>query len=274
MNEADHRARGSDTDVAAEARAALERDGYVLLERVLDAHALERLREAVDRTYVEERGGDGGSLHLLAFCGRDPAFLELIDHPTVLPLVVDVLGPNVFMHHCHLDVHPPETDPQHVWMWHQDGGIVNRDLETEPRPRLSVKVAYFLTDLTESGRGNFMVLPRSHLRNAIHRPPDDDNAIAGAVPVLAAAGDAVLFDRRLWHMRSANRSEYTRKALFYAYTYRWVRPRDDVRVPVELLHLITPVRAQLLGAAVHASDYWMPDHVDVPVRQAVADRAH
>ena len=258
-------------DVAAQDRAAFERDGYLLLPRVLDGVALDRLRDAVDRVYVEEHPHDAGALHLLAFCGRDGAFLELIDHPTILPFVVGVLGPNVFMHHCHLDVHPPERGSDPVWMWHQDGGIVNRDLESDPRPRLSVKVAYFLTDVSEPGRGNFMVLPRSHVRNAIERPADDDNEIEGAIPVLAAAGDAVVFDRRLWHMRSPNRSPLTRKALFYAYTYRWLRPRDELRVRTEVLHLITPVRAQLLGAAADTSEYWMPDLVEVPVRHAVAE---
>ncbi|MGH2652047.1 MAG: phytanoyl-CoA dioxygenase family protein, partial [Actinomycetota bacterium] len=146
------------------------------------------------------------------------------------PLIVELLGPNIFMHHCHLDVHPPELDAPQPWMWHQDGGIVNRDLETKPRPRLSVKVAWFLTDVSEPGRGNFVVLPGSHLQNEIDRPPGDDNRLPGAVPVLAKPGDAVLFDRRLWHMRSPNRSEYTRKALFYTYTYRWIRPRDDLHV--------------------------------------------
>jgi Phytanoyl-CoA dioxygenase (PhyH) len=250
-------------------RGTFEREGYVVLERVLTERAVERLVEAVDRVFRDERHAFADPLHLLAFCGRDATFLELIDQATTLPFVVDVLGPNIFMYHCHLDVHPPETRPPTTWMWHQDGGIVNRDLETEPRPRLSIKVAYFLTDVSEPGRGNFMVLPGSHVLNTIDRPPDDDNAIEGATPVLARAGDAVVFDRRLWHMRSTNRSLITRKALFYAYTYRWVRPRDDLHVPPGLSHLMTPVRQQLLGAGSAASDYWMPDHVEIPVRDAI-----
>jgi ectoine hydroxylase-related dioxygenase (phytanoyl-CoA dioxygenase family) len=173
------------------------------------------------------------------------------------------------MYHCHLDVHPPEPpDIARPWMWHQDGGVVNRDLETSPRPRLSVKVAYFLTDVSEPGRGNFAVVPGSHVANAIERPCDDDDDVRGSVPVLAHAGDAVLFDRRLWHMRSRNRSPITRKALFYAYTFRWVRARDELDVRADLLRLITPVRAQLLGAGSSAIEFWMPDDGDLPVRTA------
>jgi ectoine hydroxylase len=79
-----------------------------------------------------------------------------------------------------------------------------------------------------------------------------------------------VFDRRLWHMRSPNCSRLTRKALFYAYTYRWIRPRDDLHIPASLRHLVTPVRAQLLGAADNAIDYWMPDQVELPVREGIA----
>ena len=253
-------------------RKELDRDGYVVIEDALSAGEVERLEAAVDEVYSKERGEDGGSLHLIAFCGRDAAFLELLDHPATLPLVVDVLGPNVFMYHCHLDVHPPESVDGLPWMWHQDGGVVNRDLEGSPRPRLSLKVAFFLTDVSEPGRGNLVLLPGSHRSDAIERPPDDDNALPGARPVLARPGDAVVFDRRVWHMRSPNSSTLTRKALFYAYTFRWVRARDELSVQADLLHLVTPVRGQLLGVGGSPIDFWMPDRVDLPVRDAMLDR--
>jgi ectoine hydroxylase-related dioxygenase (phytanoyl-CoA dioxygenase family) len=110
------------------------------------------------------------------------------------------------------------------------------------------------------------VLPGSHLRNRIERPVDDDNDLPGATPILASPGDAVLFDRRLWHMRTRNSSDRTRKALFYAYTYRWVRPRDEIRIPPELWGTLTPVRRQLLGEGDDAMHFWMPDQVVLPVR--------
>jgi ectoine hydroxylase-related dioxygenase (phytanoyl-CoA dioxygenase family) len=157
-------------------------------------------------------------------------------------------------------------------MWHQDGGVINRDLESDPRPRIAVKVAYFLTDVSEPGRGNFVVLPGSHMLNRIDRPSDDDNAIPGATPVLAKPGDAVLFDRRLWHMRSRNRSEMTRKALFLAYTYRWVRPRDDMPIPPDQVASLSPVQRQLLGEGTSAIDFWMPDQVELPLKGWMASR--
>ena len=43
--------------------------------------------------------------------------------------------------------------------WHQDGGRQNREIETIPRPRLSVKLPYCLSDVSEPGRGNLKVVP-------------------------------------------------------------------------------------------------------------------
>ena len=89
-------------DERSHLRAAFERDGYVLIEGALSPDEIGRLTAAVDRVRGAEREDEDGPLHLLALCGRDGAFLELLDHPRTMPLIVDTLGSNVFMYHCHL----------------------------------------------------------------------------------------------------------------------------------------------------------------------------
>ena len=253
-------------------RDLFERDGYLVVEDALDADLVSRLTDAVDRVWSAHRETPPGRrAPTRCTCSRSSGATRCSSSSwTTSPSCgwwSTCSGWNVFMHHCHLDVHPPARGPSpRTWMWHQDGGIQNHDLETHPRPRMSVKVAYFLTDVGEPGRGNFSVIPGSHLRDTIDRPSNDDNDLAGAVPVLARPGTAVLFDRRLWHMRGENRSSITRKALFYAYTFRWVRARDDIRIPPELFGTITPIRAQLLGAGSSAIGHWMPEDQDVPLR--------
>jgi ectoine hydroxylase len=237
----------------------LERDGYLIVEDALDGKAVERLTAAVDRVWNAERP-DGSALHLLGFLGRDHAFVELVDHPKTFPLVYRVLGWNIYVYHCHLDVHPPLHEPPR-WRWHQDGGRQNLELES-PRPRLSLKVAYFLTDVEAPDHGALRVIPGSHRHDTLpmDREPDE------ATPLLVRAGSAVVFDRRLWHARGDNRSVRTRKVLFYGYTYRWIRPRDDLGLDAEQLASLDPVRRQLLGAGTSAIGYWIPTEEDVPVR--------
>ena len=84
-------------------RQRFELDGYLVVDDALEASHVSRLVDAVDRVWSAHRdtppiaGAD--PLHLLAFVGRDPQFLELLDHEPILRLAVDLLGWNVFMHH-------------------------------------------------------------------------------------------------------------------------------------------------------------------------------
>jgi ectoine hydroxylase-related dioxygenase (phytanoyl-CoA dioxygenase family) len=117
---------------------------------------------------------------------------------------------------------------------------------------MSVKVAYWLSDVSEPGRGNLKIVPGSHLTNWICGPPRRDIEWpdpAGAIEVTAAPGDAVLFDRRLWHARSGNYSPHTRKVMFFGYTYRWIAIRDDNDGiwSSDWAGRLSPVQRQLLG---------------------------
>ena len=149
--------------------------------------------------------------------------------------------------------------------WHQDSDRVNHEIESSPRPRISVKMAYFLSDCSEEGRANFWVVPGSHLLDT-YEIPDDGSLPHNAVPVLVPQGGAVLFDRRIWHSASSNASAIARKALFYGYSYRWLRPRDNQTVE-HLFERSDPIRRQLLGYAPSGGyGYTSPTDEDVPLR--------
>jgi len=242
-------------------RAELELQGLAVLEGALSPAETDELVNAVDEVV---RSRPPGPLHELGFLGLDERFLELVDHPAAFPLVTDVLGRDIYAYHCHLDVHPPAFELPR-WRWHQDGGRQNVDLES-PRPLLSLKVGYFLTDVEDAEMGPLWVLPGSHHDETLERPADGSSRPPGAVPLLVPRGTAVVFDRRLWHARGDNTSSITRKALFVAYSYRWVRPRDDLGIDRELLARVDPVRRQLLGGGTSLLGHWLPTDEDVPLR--------
>jgi len=251
----------ADTDVGtpmtAQQREEFEENGFLIIRGALSEPEVAFYSGALDRVYAAEKAAGRvspeGSMHLLSAVTNCPDAAGLIDHPRTFPLVWSMIGWNVHIYHSHLDVHPPIRVPKPFrFEWHQDGGRQNREMETDPRPRLSVKLAYWLSDVSETGRGNLKVVPGSHRQNWIDGPPRRDvewPEPAGAIEVQVGPGDVVFFDRRIWHARSDNYSDITRKAMFFGYTMRWIAIRDELE-PLhasEAFGSLSPVRKQLLG---------------------------
>lgn len=243
--------------MSQEQRDRFERDGYLVVRGALSEAEVAFYADALDRVYAAEgtagRLAADGSMHKLSAVANCPEAVGLIDHPNTFPLVWSMLGWNVHIYHSHLDVHPQiKITKPYRFEWHQDGGRQNRELETDPRPRLSVKIAYWLSDVSEPGRGNFKVVPGSHVRNWIDGPPRRDvewPEPEGSVEVCANPGDAVFFDRRLWHTRTNNYSPITRKGMFFAYSHRWSYGRDenDELIASPTFAAFNPIQRQLLG---------------------------
>lgn len=282
--------------------ARFERDGFLVLEGALRGDRLAGLVALADEL---ERGyyGDGGrtvdrpSVRRGRFgrgrvakpsaldrirpvpLGRSVEFhdvllddrvLELVDHELTLPKIAGVLGWNIAVYLATLALSPPVPDggptiAEHVALgWHQDSSRVNDDLPADqPRPRLSAKVAFFLSDITHDDGGNMWVVPGSHLGNEL--PAD---AAETGMPLRVPAGAAVLFDRRIWHSASPNRSDRTRKVVFMGYAYRWLRTHDDLDV-AGLWAGASPLRRQLLGWAPDSTSRYAPEDEDVPLRALV-----
>lgn len=157
-------------------RTQFERDGFLLVRGALSDSEMAYCADALDRVYAAQQADGlvcpGGAMHLLSAVTNCREAIGLTDHPATFPLVWSVLGWNVHIYHSHLDVHPPiRVPPSSRFEWHQDGGRQNRELDGEPRPRISVKLGYWLSDVSEPGRGNLKVIPGSHTRNWIDGPP-------------------------------------------------------------------------------------------------------
>ena len=75
----------------------------------------------------------------------------------------------------------------------------------------------------------------------------------------------MLVDRRIWHSRSANLSDQTRKVLWYGYSYRWLRPKDKMTVS-HLYPQLDPIRRQILGDGLSNNGVYDPADGDVPLR--------
>ena len=161
-----------DYRLTEEERAGFERDGYLVVENVLPPEMIEALTVRVDRLDAQYRTvmglGPHEVLELIDFVGKDDFFLELLDWPKTFAKVWEILGWHIQLYHSHMNITPPvasrERGQRQPLGWHQDSGRLNIDLEGSYRPRISLKVGYFLTDTVDEERGNFYVVPGTHLQ--------------------------------------------------------------------------------------------------------------
>jgi len=258
-----------------EERRTFEETGYLIVENALSPEQVARLTaetDAIHQRYVAEGFDPAKALFHPNFIPDHELFQNLVDYDPILPKVWGLLGWNIYLYHAHMIVSPPtgQAENDRTFGWHQDSGRVNREIESHPRPRLSLKVAYFLSDVSQPGRGNFWVVPGTHLSDTLSLPTDGNGQPEGAVPVIVKPGTAVLFDRRLWHAGTPNWSDVTRKVLFYGYGYRWIRTKDDMTVQ-DLWPSSDPIRKQLLGYGTNCNGFYTPTDADVPLRVWLRD---
>jgi len=261
--------------LTSEEQKQFEQDGFFIVADAIPSELVADLTAVTDRIIEDHRQTANLSPHstinMLDFIGKDQVYLQLIDWHKTFPKVWGILGWNIKLYHSHLIVTPPQpdADPNRRLGWHQDSGRLNIELEGNPRPRVSLKVGFFLSDTTRSDRGNFHVLPGAHRQNSLDLPTDGTNPV-NACPVCVPAGTAVFFDRRLWHAAGINTSNVIRRVLFYGYSYRWLQPRDDMTVD-HYMEKAAPIRQQLLGKSTGGMGYTSPGELDVPLRSWLTD---
>ncbi|OLT65425.1 hypothetical protein BI334_10525 [Moorena producens 3L] len=246
-----------------EERVFFDDNGYLILKGVLPDDVVTLALEKVDDLWRKhkQKEPESQSIHLFDFVEEEDFFLNLLDWDKTITKVVNLLSSNIFLFHSHLDVNLPGEQPLPIEKleWHRDSDIIEMDLNVLKTHMFSVKVSYWLSDVSKPNRGNLLIIPGSH---KMERSSLSKADFEKAVPMLVAPGDAVFFDRRVWHARSPNISSVTRKALFYGYSFRWLASRDIFR-----RHKKTdnPVWNQLLGCYEDPRSRYKPNLKDLPM---------
>jgi ectoine hydroxylase len=241
-------------------RFFFETSGFLVLERFLSEEHVRRLLAALDGAIARRRAPQetqqpytgmtqvqGPNTRVFYILADAPLFLELLDWPPLWPYVTGLL--NERPHH-HASDAIVEYGPKGRSMgWHQDGhDNAYRNLG-QPIPLLQLKVGYYLTDMTEGGRGNLCVVPGSH-RSALTPDPADrqrTELFPGALEVRAPAGSAILFHNALWHSQGPwTRDDGVRIMLYYAYEHPWmIASQEHWGYPKEFYQGLSPERRRL-----------------------------
>ena len=227
---------------------ALRRDGFVILPNLLSTDALAAATRHADRLLDgvgwSDNDFDGRRTRRVYCVLSDVGDLEPpLTHPAVHSLVTASLGETYQFGMLFLSAVDPGQGAQ---VRHFDGGVypLPRGLEVE------TNVIWALDDFTPDN-GATVVAPGSHAWPSGRRPEDHE-----MVPVVMAAGSAVVYSGRLWHGAGDNRSDSPRRALICEHVLPWLRPADNHTLALGVAGLRRlPPRLRGLAGLGRATDY-------------------
>jgi ectoine hydroxylase-related dioxygenase (phytanoyl-CoA dioxygenase family) len=267
-----HRAQPSagatvDEAVAAQDRAAVEADGYVVLEGLLSADQVEEVRRGI--TPLLDRSGRNSfegkrTQRVYSVLAKTRVCDAIAAHPRVLALLDAVLLPNPLLSQLQvINILPGEA----AQLEHFDDGVYPLPL---PRPPLGAATVLAIDDFTEDN-GATVVLPGSHRWDGRGPQPEDVRR-----PAVMPAGSCVFFLGTTWHGGGANTSDRPRLAVTAQYCQPWLRPQEafTLSTPPELVATLDPDLQRMVGYSIFPPFLGMVDGMH-PVRllQQEPDRA-
>ena len=203
-----------------EEKFTFDLEGYIVIEKVLTADEVTELNDLIDlnfETYPTGGPEPGREVSLLSW---GTPIKNLIDHPRILPYLIELLGPRVRLDHDYgMFMRPGDRlgglhggrGGTH-WYHYRNGDMDNG---------LTV-VTYYLSDNPE-GAGGFACVPGSHKSNfSVSEIPEDVCAFERPAhyvrqPVVQA-GDALIFTEATIHGTLPWRAEHERRALLFKYS--------------------------------------------------------
>ena len=250
-----------------ECYADYEREGYLIIENVLDQENVDAVRSAlkpyIDADITGRNDFEGlKSNRVYALLDKDPIFADLVTHPLALAFAERELGASCLLSAClAINLHPSES----VQPWHYD----DSHLEI-PRPRAAFGVSTFWAiDETTETNGATEIIPGSHIWDDtninggdrlasfsdknIKDVGDDPAARLDAVKATMPAGSFMVAKGTLWHRGGANKSDKSRLIITPQYCPGWARQLENMTIavcPENVAKL--PKRAQeLVGYSIH-----------------------
>jgi ectoine hydroxylase-related dioxygenase (phytanoyl-CoA dioxygenase family) len=227
---------------------AIDRDGYVVIERAVGPDVLAAVRSELapyldggDEAYLGRNDFEGFSTNrVYGLLAKAPTEATLVAHPRVLAILDAMLRPGYLLSaNLAINLLPGET-AQNV---HFDDSFYPLP---RPRPPIGVSAIWAIDDFT-AANGATEVIPGSHRWG--DDPPPADVAL---VPVEMPAGSVVVFAGTLLHRGGANTTDRPRLAITPQYCEPWARQQEQMVLVVgAAAATYPPVLQSLLGYSIH-----------------------
>jgi len=119
---------------------------------------------------------------------------------------------------------------------------------------VQLRTGFILTDQSEPGAGNMVLLPGSH--NVGHPLPSGARYadFPNAHVVTGEPGTALMFHQGVYHCGSPNTRDHHRHMFHTIYAPPWLNHTDRMTTSPEFLERTTPMRRALMGAWTHDTE--------------------
>ncbi|MGC0152225.1 phytanoyl-CoA dioxygenase family protein [Chromobacterium vaccinii] len=245
---------------AADIIAALENDGGVVIEGLLDAEALARFRAELYPLLDAAPDCQGdfygyATRRLSGLIARVPTCRQLAIDPLILQVMDAFLlkGCREYQLNLTQAIRIGPGEPRQFL--HSDGLMFPVHV---PGSESMINCMYALDDFTgDNGATN--VAPGSHLW-AEGRQPDDGEVVPAAMP----AGSVLIYLGSVIHAGGENRTDHPRTGVVLSYCLGWLRQAENhyLAVPRELARALPERLQRLLGYFVHAPNLGSVDGQD------------
>src|SRR5262245_3728387 len=224
----------------------MARDGFTIVEGVIDAAAVSRLRDDVERL-ERELGAQPASnlfegLHttrIYNLLARGAIYQQVPVHERVLPIVEGVLDRGCLVSSLSSIAIGPGEAAQPL---HADDQLIPL-----PKPHVSIicNSMWALTDFTIQN-GATRLVPGSHRADRSPKPFGEPVEIRAAE---MKAGSVLVFDGSIWHGGGANTSSEWRLGLAMNYCAGWMRQQENQQlgIPIEIARSFSPRLRRLVG---------------------------
>lgn len=244
--------------LTAEQKKSFDDDGFLVVRKVLEKDVVQRATAAGDgladaflnKPELLDRF-EYNHLDLRPAVVTEKPLFDLIRNATGVSYVMQLLGPNIHLHSTALIYKRPSTSDAPTFRrgWHRDIRIP-KDLGHQFLPRVGIKICFALTDFHEPDSGMTLLARGTHMRTKplVLRPGAVDPEDVELCDLQLDAGDAFLFDNRLYHTAAPNLSNRTSKVVMLGYAFRWMKQEIYLEtLDASYFAQQDPITRQLLG---------------------------
>ena len=235
----------------------LDREGYLVREKLLDSTLLEKCRERLDRIealesseaklQAEGKGGTSWGVFVRYLLHKDPSFMDLAQFEPILSVAKAMMGPLVRLRGLSARISYPKGDVVHETPMHTHLRHISTPLPRWFSQPHALEALIYLDDLNEE-RGTVALVPGSHKWLDLEVGDKNDYE---EIELSCPAGSAVLMHANTWHQAKPTISK-KRRMIILSYTPTWLRKspygeQPDDELTKDFLSNATREQKELLG---------------------------